>query len=82
MAERQKRSLVSLIVFPSMGCVFHIYQTQWLGRTAAPAEAWQQWPIEVQDAPKVLQLEEGEVRLHMSGDIARGAMVTASWASL
>ena len=64
--------LVSLIVFPIYGMCFHIYQTQWLGRTAAPAEAqWQQWPIEVQDAPKVLQLEEGEVRLHMSGDIAR-----------
>ena len=64
--------LVSLIVFPLYGVCFHVYQTDWLGRTAQPAEAqWKQWPIEVQDAPKVIALEEGEVRLHMTGDIAR-----------
>ncbi len=64
--------LVSLIVFPIYGVCFHLYQTQWLERTATPEEAqWRQWPIEVQDPPKVIQLEEGEVRLHMAKNIAR-----------
>jgi len=60
---------ISLLVFPPYLVGFHVWQTQWLKNKAAPAEArLDQWPIEVQDPPKVQALEMGEVRLYAARD--------------
>ena len=62
--------IISLFVFPPYLLGFHFWQTHWLKNKPAVAEArLDQWPIDVQDAPKVRQLKMGEVRLHANRDV-------------
>jgi len=62
--------IISLFVFPPYLLGFHFWQTHWLKNKPAVAEArFDQWPIDVQDAPKLRQLKLGEVRLHTNRDL-------------
>lgn len=57
--------LMMLVTFPPYLLGFHLWQTESLGRTAAPAEArFDRWPVELQDAPRITKLGDGEVRLY------------------
>lgn len=56
--------LVMLVTLPPYLVGFHVWQTDWLGRTAAPAEArFERWPVELHDAPRA-PIASGEVRLY------------------
>lgn len=56
--------LVMLATLPPYFVGFHVWQTQWLGREAAPAEVrLDRWPVELHDAPRATRLAPGEVRL-------------------
>lgn len=56
--------LMMLVTLPPYLVGFHVWQTDWLGRTAAPAEArYDQWPVELHDPPRAAP-REGEVRLY------------------
>jgi hypothetical protein len=66
--ERRRRALavfglVVLVTFPPYLGGFHVWQTEWLRRPFAPAEArFDRWPAEMQDAPRLNALRDGEVR--------------------
>ncbi len=57
--------LVMLVTLAPYLVGFHFWQTEWLGRDAAPAEArFDRWPVELEDAPRVATMRPGEVRLY------------------
>lgn len=61
--------LVSLIVFPIYSIGFHVWQTQWLQKDLAPeAMRLDQWPVDIQDPPRVRAIPEGEVQTYTYGD--------------
>jgi len=56
--------LLCVIVFPPYVVGFHYWQTSQIGKRFAPDEArFDQWPVELGDAPRVRTLRDGEVRL-------------------
>ncbi|MCB9522749.1 MAG: CPBP family intramembrane metalloprotease [Myxococcales bacterium] len=58
-----------LLTFPPYLLGFHGWQTQWLGREAAPAEArLDRWPVALQEAPRVARPAEGDVWLYTETD--------------
>ncbi len=61
--------LVMAVTFPPYLLGFHLWQTVWLKHEAAPAEArLERWPVALQDAPRVAELKDGEVRLFAETD--------------
>lgn len=57
--------LVMLVTFAPYLVGFHGWQTWWLERDAAPAEArFDRWPVELEDVPRAKGMREGEVRLY------------------
>jgi len=61
--------LMCIIVFPPYVVGFHYWQTAHLNQRLAPDEArFDQWPVELKDAPRVQKLREGEVRLFNDGE--------------
>ncbi len=63
-------ALVSLVVFAPYLVGFHFWQTWWLKNDAAVAEArFDRWPVELEDAPRVEKLADGEVRLYAMDDL-------------
>lgn len=56
--------LVMAVCFPPYIIGYHIWQTQWLDRELAIADArYDQWPSTLQDPPRVKTLPEGTVSL-------------------
>ena len=65
-------ALICVIVFPAYSVCFHVWQTEWIGHQLKPAEArLDQWPLDLQDPPKIRALQEGEVRTYTYGDELR-----------
>ncbi len=61
--------LVMIVTFAPYLAGFHVWQTWWLGRDAAPAEArFDRWPVELEDVPRVKALRPGEVRLYAADE--------------
>ncbi len=61
--------LVVLVTFPPYLAGFHVWQTQWLRQSWAPAAArFDRWPAEMADPPRLVKLRDGEVRLFTEGD--------------
>ncbi len=55
--------LVMLVTLPPYLIGFHVWQTEWLGREAGAEARYDQWPVELHDAPRAAP-REGEVRLY------------------
>jgi hypothetical protein len=56
--------LICVVVFPPYVVGFHYWQTQYVENRYSPQEArFDQWPVELSDAPRVKALRDGEVRL-------------------
>ncbi|MEE2757205.1 MAG: MrtP family glutamic-type intramembrane protease [Myxococcota bacterium] len=61
---------VSMIIFPGYFAVYHVWQTQWLNNQVRENyERLDKWPMEIQDRPKVADMQEGAVRLYTEGEL-------------
>jgi membrane protease YdiL (CAAX protease family) len=68
--------LVIVVTFPPYLVGFHIWQTAVLGNTFQPESArFDRWEAPVEDAPRVLTLREGEVRLFTESTRADAPLV-------
>ena len=61
---------VSLLVFPIYLVGFHYWQVDYLGNDRNESiSRLDQWPLEIQDRPKVTPMEEGSVNLYADGEL-------------
>ncbi|MGC6416160.1 MAG: myxosortase MrtP [Bradymonadia bacterium] len=61
---------VSLLVFPIYLVGFHYWQVNYLGNDRNQSMSrLDQWPLDIQDRPKVTQIDEGSVSLYAVGEL-------------